>query len=119
MEALLAWRAYPALVLVAVGLGVTVWGVRRGVVGARRAPRDPWHALALLRGFRVGIVGLALAGLAAAWCWQLGWLAGLSLIIGGEELLESTVIITALRRSAGSSVSTTANLAQHSHGGTG
>jgi hypothetical protein len=57
-----------------------------------------------LRGFRVAIGGLALAGIGAAWCWQIGWLLGLSLIIGGEELLESTVVITALRQSARSAL---------------
>jgi hypothetical protein len=112
MEALLAWRAYPAVALLVVGLGVAVWGLHGGVAGARRAARDPGRALALLRGFRVGVIGLALAGLGAAWWWQLGWLAALSLIIGGEELLESTVIITALRSGAGSSVSTSSAVAR-------
>ena len=100
------WRAHLALALLVVGLGAAVWGMRRGIAGARRAPRDPWRALVLLRGFRIGIIGLALAGLAAAWCWQLEWLSSLSLIIGGEELLESTVIINALRHGAGVSIST-------------
>lgn len=92
----LSWRAYPSWTLIAVGLTLATWSVRRGVVAARREARDPGRALALLRGFRMSVVGLAVAGIGAAWCWQLGWLLGLSLIIGGEELLESTVVITAL-----------------------
>ena len=96
----LSWRAYPSWVFIVVGLTITIWSVRHGIAAARREARDPRRALALLRGFRGGIVGLALAGLGAAWCWQLGWLLGLSLIIGGEELLESTVVIAALRQSA-------------------
>lgn len=96
----LSWRAYPSWMLMVVGLTITIWSVGHGIVAARREARDPQRALALLRGFRVAIVGLALAGLGIAWCWQLGWLLGLSLIIGGEELLESTVVITALRQSA-------------------
>ena len=95
----LSWRAYPSWTLIAVGLTITIWSVRHGIIAACREARDPRRALALLRGFRGGIIGLALAGLGAAWCWQLGWLLGLSLIIGGQELLESTVVITALRQS--------------------
>lgn len=92
----LSWRAYPSWMLIVVGLTFATWSVRQGIIAARRAARDPGRALALLRGFRMGVVGLALAGIGAAWCWQLGWLLGLSLIIGGEELLESTVVISAL-----------------------
>ncbi len=94
----LSWRIYPAAVLIAVGLAVTVWSVSRGVCGAGRHVRDPMRALALLRGFRVGIIGVSLAGVGAAWAWQLGWLLGLSLIIGGQELLESSIVIATLRR---------------------
>lgn len=110
MDALLtlSWRAYPAGALLALGIAIAVCSVRQGVYAARREPKDPWHALALLRGFRSSIGGLALAGIGAAWCWQLGWLLGLSLIIGGEELLESTVVIAALRHAAHAARSTTA-----------
>ena len=93
----LSWRAYPAAVLMAAGVVVAVRSVRRGLRRAQRAGRDPMRALALLQGFRAGIVGLSLVGIGAAWCWQLGWLLGLPLIIGGEELLESTVVIAALK----------------------
>ena len=103
MDALvaLAWRAYPAAALMAMGVTIMVWSVGRGLTAARRAGRDPARALALLCGFRGGIVGLALAGIGAAWCWHVGWLLALSLIIGGEELLESSVVIAALRHGAG------------------
>lgn len=108
MDALvtLSWRVYPAWVLIAIGLSISVWGVGRGIAAAHNEPRDPGRALAILRGFRVGVVGLAMAGIGAAWCWHLGWLLGLSLIIGGEELLESTVVIAALRRGAAHGVAT-------------
>ena len=42
------------------------------------------------------IIGLAVAGVAAAWLWQIDWILVLSLVIGGEELLESTLHIQAL-----------------------
>ncbi len=93
----LSWRAYPAGGLLVLGLALAVWGGCHGVSTAQREVRDPRRALALLQGFRILIIGLALAGIGAAWCWEIGWLLGLSMIIGGEELLESTVVITALR----------------------
>jgi hypothetical protein len=92
----LAWRAYPAALLIALGLIGAVWSGRRGVLRARRL-RDPERALAIMQGFRLAIAGLALAAIGAAWWWELGWLFGLALVIGGEELLESTVVIAALK----------------------
>ena len=50
-----------------------------------------------MRGFRIGIVSLAVAAIGAAWWWQSGALFGLAVVIGGEELLESTVVIKALQ----------------------
>ena len=92
----LSWRAYPAGLLIAIGLGGAVWSAYRGVVRAR-ALLDPPRALAIMQAFRIGIVGLAVAAIGAAWWWQIGWLFVLALVIGGEELLESTIVITALK----------------------
>ena len=50
----------------------------------------------MMRGFRRGILGFAVAALAAAWLWQLGWLAILAGIITGEELLESSLVVFGL-----------------------
>ena len=86
--------------LIVIGLTVTIWSVHHGLLAARHEARDPRRALALLRGFRGGIVGLAIAGLGARLVLATEWLLGLSLIIGGEELLESTVVIAALRQGA-------------------
>jgi len=85
-----------AALMIPFGLAMLVVGIRRGAAGVRRYDHDPPRALALLRGFRISIVGLCLAGLGAGLFWDIGWLIGLSLIIGGEELLESTVVITAM-----------------------
>ena len=60
---------------------------------------DPGHALTFVQGFRIMIMGLCVAGLGAGWLWDSKWLLGLSLIIGAEELLESSVIIKALKES--------------------
>lgn len=92
----LSWRAYPAGLLIAVGLTAAVGSAWHGIVLAGRV-RDPWRALAIMQGFRRFIVCLAVAAIGAAWCWNIGWLFLLALVIGGEELLESTVVITALK----------------------
>jgi hypothetical protein len=94
--ATVSWRAYPAAVLVALGLAAAVWSAYRGVARAKRV-RDPERALAIMQGFRISIVGLAAAAIGLAWWWQIGWLFVLALVIGGEELLESTVVILALK----------------------
>ena len=51
-----------------------------------------------MRGFRLTVIGLALAAIAAAWAWQLGWLLVLALAIGGEETLESSIHAYAIQR---------------------
>ena len=91
-----SWRAYPAGVLIAAGLVGAVLSARHGVHRARQH-RDPERALAIMQGFRRSVICLAAAAIGAAWCWQIGWLFVLALVIGGEELLESTVVITALK----------------------
>jgi hypothetical protein len=47
---------------------------------------------------RLSIIGLCLIALAAAWMWQVGWVAILALIILGEETLETTIMIYGLTR---------------------
>ena len=93
-----SWYVYPAAVLIILGLAVVVWGLSWGTSAVYRQARDPNKALAIMQGFRVGIIGLSLAGIGAARLWHLDWLLALSLIIGGEEILESTVVIAALKR---------------------
>jgi uncharacterized membrane protein HdeD (DUF308 family) len=83
--------------LLALGVMVLVWSLRRGVLAARRHDRDPMRALALIQGFRIGVIGFTLALIGIARLWQIGWLFGLALVICGEELLESTVFVAALR----------------------
>ena len=91
----LSWRFYPASLLIVAGLAAAAWSIRRAVKLALRS-RDPWRALAIMRGFRIAVVALAMAAIGAAWWWQSAPLFGLALVIGGEELLESTVVIKAL-----------------------
>ncbi|MCZ6545787.1 MAG: hypothetical protein O6913_08800 [Chloroflexi bacterium] len=98
MDALidLSWRAYPAAFAMAIGAWLALRGIHT-FVRAFQPPFDgPQRSLAGVRGFRRGIGGLALVGLGAAWIWQIDWILVLSLVIGGEELLESTFHVQAL-----------------------
>ena len=93
-----SWRVYPAIALVLAGVIMALRGFGAEVRAFRTAPGDPATPLAMMRGFRRGILGFAVAGLAAAWLWQLGWLAILAGIITGEELLESSLVVFGLTR---------------------
>ncbi len=94
----LSWRVYPAAALGALGFALLAHGLILLGAGLRRSIWDPGKSLMLVRGFRYSIVGLAIVALGAAWQWHLLWLLLLALAIGGEELLESSIVIFALRR---------------------
>ncbi len=95
----LSWRVYPISALIALGIGLALWGMLMVVNGLRDAlGGDSGKLLPWIQGFRLSIIGLALAGLGVAWGWHLTWLLVLTLAIGGEETLESSIVIFALRR---------------------
>ncbi len=95
----LSWRVYPISALIALGNGLALWGLLMGLNGLRGALRgDSGKLLPWIQGFRLFIAGLALTGLGVAWAWHLTWLLVLTLAIGGEETLESSIVIYALRR---------------------
>jgi len=95
----LGWRVFPASLLIATGVGLTLWGLSKEINGLRGALRgDSAKILPWMLGFRLSIIGLALVGLGAAWEWHTTWLLVLSLAIGGEETLESSMVIYGLRR---------------------
>ena len=91
-----SWRIYPGAALVVAGVLIALRGFGAEVRAFRSAPGDPATPLAMMREFRRGILGFAVAALAAAWLWQLGWLAILAGIITGEELLESSLVVFGL-----------------------
>jgi hypothetical protein len=62
---------------------------------------DPVLALALARALRGAILGLAATAFGAAWLWQIGPLALLALVVAGEEMLEISVVVAALRTAPG------------------
>jgi hypothetical protein len=93
----LPWRAYPAAVLVLLGVGLVAAGVRRASADLRRHQSGPQWAFTYLYVFRRVIVGLALVGAGAAWSWQAPGLLAACVCIGVGELLESTYYIEVLR----------------------
>ena len=82
----------------AIGAAILTSGLRLEVDGIRRPTDDPIKMVTVIRGFRVAVIGVALASLGAAWIRSVTWLFVLSLVFGGEEVLESSVHLFILRR---------------------
>jgi hypothetical protein len=91
------WPAYLLAALALLGIGLVALAALRQV----RA-HNPWsqtsRLLTWLRGFRLAIVGLALVGIALALLSGQTWLLVLSLGIAGEEIFETTWMISTLER---------------------
>ena len=87
-----SWRLWPSLALIAVGALLAVRGTRRELRAYRLRPAATANALAMVRGFRIAIIGASLVALGVAWQFQLPWLAILAAIILGEELFEASLI---------------------------
>lgn len=90
-------RFYPSLAMMVVGAWITVRGLRSEVRSIRLSAADPARSMALMQSFRVCIIGLALATLGIAWMTEQLWLALIAAAIGGEELLESSMAIGAMK----------------------
>jgi hypothetical protein len=93
-----SWRAAPSLGLMAAGACLALAGARAELLALRAS--NAGTPLAFVRGFRVGIIGLALLALGIAWMWGILWLAVLAVIIGAEETFETTLLIFGLTRGA-------------------
>jgi len=93
-----SWETLAAPALLLAGIPVLTAGLLREWDGLRRPLRDPAKVLTWVRGFRLSMIGLALAGSGAGWLLDQTWLVVLSLAIGGEETLESSIIHFALTR---------------------
>ncbi len=100
MEAILGtdWQTFAAALLIAAGAPLVFFGLRREWDGIRRPVRDPVKVLTWVRGFRLSMTGLALAGSGAGWALDQTWLIVLSLAIGGEEMLDSSFMHVPLTR---------------------
>ena len=90
-------RTYPATFLALYGLVLLAKGLWFGFAGSKGLLKER-DALGWMRGFRLAVVGGCLFGIAAAWEWHVLWLFVVSVGILGEELLETSVIIEALKR---------------------
>ena len=87
-----------AAAAIASGGWLAISSLRRQVSRSRRrALLGPTELLGLARSFRRFIFGAALAGVGAGVLAEISWLVTLSLIIGGEEILESSIVAAALR----------------------
>lgn len=92
----LSWRSYPAALVTMGGLWLVLRGIHRELPGIRLPVSDPHKGVAMARALRSVLVGLALAGIGIAWATSSPYLFGLCCIIGGEEALETSVVIAAL-----------------------
>jgi hypothetical protein len=92
MNALESCQTVAAAMLLATGAPLLLVGLWREWDGLRRTVSDPGKVLTWVRGFRLSMIGLALAGSGAGWLFDQTWLIVLSLAIGGEETLESSII---------------------------
>ena len=93
------WRVYPAAALALFGIALLGRGLWFGSAGSPGLLRQGRNAVAWIRSFQIAVVGLAVVGVAAAWVWRQPWLLVVALGILGEELLETSRILTALKQS--------------------
>ena len=91
-----AWRSFPAAGLALAGLALMIHGLWFGVRDRPGLLRQGRDAFAWIRCFQIAMAGLALPGVAAAWYWQQPWLLILAIAVLGEEMLETSRILTAL-----------------------
>ena len=99
MDALteLSWRVFPSAAMIAIGTAIFLLGSRMASRGLNLPKGLSADMQMFVKGFRIAVIGAVLAGLGAAWNWDLTWLFVLSLVFGGEELVESTVHLAILR----------------------
>ena len=91
------WQSVLSYLSILLGTGVILWAVR---LHWRRPSTDavaPTKPLNMVRSLRAVLVGAALVGLGCGVLLHSRWMIGLSLIIGLEELLETSVVVMALR----------------------
>lgn len=84
-------------ILIGLGTGIVLWAARlqwRGPAPDAVAPAKP---LDMVRSLRAVLVGAALVGLGMGLLYANRWVIGISLIIGLEELLETSFVVMALR----------------------
>jgi hypothetical protein len=88
----------PALFLIGIGTILLLRGLRRGMHAWQRRSEDPLKALMLVRGYRTAIIGVCLNAYSLGWWWQINTLMTVALVIGLEEITESSFYIAVLKR---------------------
>ncbi len=96
----LSWRIYIVMPMLTFGVGLVVAGIRRELRGFRMPLTERGKNLTTMRGLRLVVFGLAVIGTAVSWLWQIPAILAAALVIGFEEMLETSIIIYALRREA-------------------
>jgi hypothetical protein len=91
------WRFYPATAIAFSGMWLAVRGIRRQLMARRLARVTMAKPIGLVSGFRLFLLGAPLVVAAAGWAFQQPWLFWLGVIIAGEETLETTMLLAALR----------------------
>lgn len=94
------WRVFPATLLLIGGVLLASYGfalVYRAIHGQPRF--GPANSLILLRGFRIAVIGIAIANVGAAWMWLVLWPLVFALVFIGEEMLEISFMIATVRQS--------------------
>lgn len=86
------------IALMIAGVPLALRGLRREWQAIALPTRTPGKALMFFRGFRMSVIGLALIGVGAGWMWGQTWLLVLSIAIGIEETIESSIDVFALTR---------------------
>ena len=88
-------------VLVPIGAAALVFGVLgiRDIARGLGSPNvERGKALRVMAAFRRMVIGLAGAGIAAGLAWDVEWLFWLSVAIGIEETIESSIAVWALKQ---------------------
>lgn len=92
----LSWRAWPATSMMAAGLVVALLGTWRQRHWLVLPASDGRKGSAMVRALRAVLAGGALAGVGASWLWQWPVAAFVAVVIGLEELWETSVVVGAL-----------------------
>jgi hypothetical protein len=96
-ETTMEWFEAIAGLSIVSGSCILFWAARLAFVRLPDSAVAPRRPLNMVRSLRAVLVGLSLVGLGTGLIWRNNWLVGISLIIGLEELLETTVVVMALR----------------------
>jgi hypothetical protein len=89
---------YLLVPIAAAALAFGALGIRDIARGLCSPNVEPGKALRVMAAFRRMVIGLAGAGIAASLAFEIEWLFWLSVAIGIEETIESSIAVWALRR---------------------